>query len=70
MKCYIIASCKKQRVKIRQTNTDPVDMAVVGGGAAGLEADRVAHELGDFVNLFEKSGIIGGAILGCCLVNG
>ena len=45
-------------------------IAVVGGGPAGMEAARHAAVRGHKVTLFEKSGELGGAILGDCLVPG
>ena len=68
--CAINPSCNNQHLEIKKKTTAPVHIAVVGGGPAGLEAARVAHERGHFVTIFEKSGELGGAILGCCLVNG
>ena len=40
------------------------DVLVVGGGPAGMEAARIATVRGHKVTLFEKSGELGGAILG------
>ena len=45
-------------------------VAVVGGGPAGMEAARVATVRGHRVTIFEKTGELGGAILGCCLIPG
>ena len=36
---------------------------VAGGGPAGMEAAKVAHERGDYVVLFEESGHLGGQLL-------
>ena len=47
-----------------------LNVAVVGGGPAGLEAARVATLRGHKVTVFEKSGELGGAILYCCTVAG
>ncbi len=46
------------------------DIAIVGGGPAGMEAARHAAVRGHNVILFEKTGELGGAILGDCLVKG
>jgi 2,4-dienoyl-CoA reductase-like NADH-dependent reductase (Old Yellow Enzyme family)/thioredoxin reductase len=55
----------------RMTHTDkPVNVAVVGGGPAGMEAARIATERGHLVTLYEKSGELGGAIKYVCLVPG
>jgi 2,4-dienoyl-CoA reductase (NADPH2) len=40
----------------------PVDLTVVGGGPAGLEAARVAARRGHRVRLFEASGRLGGMV--------
>jgi len=45
-------------------------IAVVGGGPGGMEAARHAAVRGHNVTLFEKTGELGGAILGDCLVPG
>jgi 2,4-dienoyl-CoA reductase-like NADH-dependent reductase (Old Yellow Enzyme family)/thioredoxin reductase len=45
-------------------------VAVVGGGPGGMEAARIATLRGHQVTLFEKTGELGGAILGCCTVPG
>ncbi|NLJ49629.1 MAG: NAD-binding protein [Candidatus Atribacteria bacterium] len=68
--CAINPSCNNQHLEIKKKTTTPVHIAVVGGGPSGLEAARVAHERGHSVTIFEKSGELGGAILGCCMVNG
>jgi 2,4-dienoyl-CoA reductase-like NADH-dependent reductase (Old Yellow Enzyme family)/thioredoxin reductase len=47
-----------------------LNVAVVGGGPAGLEAARIATLRGHKVTVFEKSNEIGGAILYCCTVHG
>lgn len=47
-----------------------IKIAVVGGGPAGMEAARLATIRGHQVTIFEKTGELGGAILGCCLVPG
>jgi len=41
----------------------PLNVVVVGGGPAGLEAARVAAERGDTVHLFEASERLGGQLL-------
>jgi 2,4-dienoyl-CoA reductase-like NADH-dependent reductase (Old Yellow Enzyme family)/thioredoxin reductase len=47
-----------------------LNVAVVGGGPAGLEAARIATLRGHKVTVFEKSSELGGAILYCCTVAG
>jgi len=68
--CAINPSCNNQQLEIKKKTATPIHIAVVGGGPAGLEAARVAHERGHLVTIFEKSGELGGSILGCCMVNG
>lgn len=48
----------------------PCRIGIVGGGPAGLEAARHAAIRGHDVTLFEKTGELGGAILGDCLCPG
>ena len=48
----------------------PVQVAVVGGGPAGMEAARIATERGHLVTLFEQAGELGGALKYVCLVPG
>lgn len=55
--------------KMKKSETH-VRLAIVGGGPAGMEAARTAAVRGHDVTLFEKTGELGGAILGCCLVPG
>lgn len=55
----------------KMTKADkPCNIAVVGGGPAGMEAARHAAVRGHKVTIFEKKGELGGAILGDCLVPG
>ncbi len=46
------------------------NIAIVGGGPAGMEAARHAAVRGHQVTIFERSGELGGAILGDCVVQG
>ncbi len=55
--------------QLKKTDT-PLRLAIVGGGPAGMEAARIAATRGHTVTLFEKTGELGGAILGCCLAPG
>ena len=48
----------------------PMRIAIVGGGPAGMEAARLATIRGHSAVIFEKSGELGGAILGCCIAPG
>ncbi|BDF58343.1 NADH oxidase [Christensenellaceae bacterium] len=68
--CAINPACGNEIFdNMGKTNT-PANIAVVGGGPAGMEAARIATVRGHKVTLFEKTGELGGAILGCCLVPG
>lgn len=68
--CAINPSCGNPTFEIRTRVTQPLRIAVVGGGPAGMEASRYAAERGHQVTLYEKTGELGGAILGCCLTPG
>ncbi len=68
--CAINPACGNDRMNITEKTRTPLKVAVVGGGPAGLEAARVATERGHQVTVFEKSGELGGAILGCCMAPG
>ena len=46
------------------------NVAIVGGGPAGLEAARIARLRGHTVTIFEETQELGGAILSCCTVHG
>ena len=45
-----------------------LNVAVVGGGVAGMEAARIATLRGHKVTLFEKDNELGGAVRTCCMV--
>ena len=47
---------------------NPIKVAVVGGGVAGLEAARIATISGHKVTVFEKNCELGGVLLSCCMV--
>jgi 2,4-dienoyl-CoA reductase-like NADH-dependent reductase (Old Yellow Enzyme family)/thioredoxin reductase len=70
MRCAINPAVGDERF----INFGPADkklnVAVVGGGPAGLEAARIATLRGHKVTVFEKSNEVGGAILYCCTVHG
>jgi 2,4-dienoyl-CoA reductase-like NADH-dependent reductase (Old Yellow Enzyme family)/thioredoxin reductase len=70
MRCAINPAVGDERF----INFGPADkklnVAVVGGGPAGLEAARIATLRGHKVTVFEQSNEIGGAILYCCTVHG
>ena len=68
--CAINPACNNKQLTLIRKTGSPLKVAVVGGGPAGMEAARNSLERGHRVTLFEKSGELGGAILGCCMVNG
>ncbi|MEN6364090.1 MAG: FAD-dependent oxidoreductase [Rectinema sp.] len=68
--CAINPACGNLAMERMQKAEKPLKVAVVGGGPAGMEAARIATERGHSVTVFEKTGELGGAILGCCLVRG
>jgi thioredoxin reductase len=68
--CSINPGCGNQAFAHIERSANPVRLAVVGGGPAGMEAARIATERGHSVTLFERAGELGGAMLYCCLVPG
>ena len=68
--CSINPACGDRSLEILEKTRKPLNVAVVGGGPAGMEAARVATERGHRVTLYEKSSELGGAILGCCMAPG
>jgi NADPH-dependent 2,4-dienoyl-CoA reductase/sulfur reductase-like enzyme len=68
--CAINPACGDRSFTVMKRTAKPLRVAVAGGGPAGLEAARVAAERGHIVTVFEKTGELGGAILGCCVTPG
>ena len=68
--CAINPACGRMEYDALKKTENPKKIAVVGGGPAGMEAARRASLLGHKVTLFEKTGELGGAILGCCMAPG
>ena len=68
--CSINAACGNPAYADMRTTDKPVNVAIVGGGPAGMEAARIATERGHQVTLFEKHAELGGAMLYVCLVPG
>jgi len=54
----------------KEKTKKPLNIGIVGGGPAGMEAARWAALRGHKPTIFEKKAEMGGAILGCCLVPG
>lgn len=70
VQCAINPACYDKSFANLEVDDNPVDIAIVGGGPAGMEAARFATTRSHNATIFEKSGELGGAILGCCLVPG
>lgn len=68
--CAINPACGNDAFVGMKATEKPLNIAIVGGGPAGMEAARIATVRGHKAKLFEKSGELGGAILGCCMVPG
>jgi len=68
--CAINPACGRKEFDEMKKTENPLTIAVIGGGPAGMEAARRAAVIGHNVTLFEKSRELGGAILGCCMVQG
>ena len=68
--CAINPACGRKEFDEMKKTENPLTIAVIGGGPAGMEAARRAAVIGHNVTLFEKSKELGGAILGCCMVQG
>jgi NADPH-dependent 2,4-dienoyl-CoA reductase/sulfur reductase-like enzyme len=70
MRCAINPAVGDERFIDFGPATKKLNIAVVGGGPAGLEASRIATLRGHKVTVFERSNEVGGAILYCCTVAG
>jgi 2,4-dienoyl-CoA reductase-like NADH-dependent reductase (Old Yellow Enzyme family)/thioredoxin reductase len=68
--CAVNPVCGNRDFSILKKTQAPLNVAVVGGGPAGMETARVSTERGHSVTIFEKTGELGGAILGCCVTPG
>lgn len=68
--CSINPACYNDKFNHLKRVDKSHSIAVIGGGPSGLEAARIAALKGHSVTVFEKTGELGGAILGCCLVEG
>ena len=68
--CAINPACGNEAFESLAPAKKALSVAIVGGGPAGMEAARIASVRGHRVTLFEKTGELGGAILGCCMTPG
>jgi len=68
--CAVNPAVGDMRYEHIKTAEKPMNIAVVGGGPAGMEAARLATIRGHRVVIFEKTSELGGAILGCCMTPG
>ncbi len=68
--CTINPACGNYEAGPAPTSGKPMNIAVAGAGPAGMEAARTLALRGHHVTIFEKKSEAGGAILGCCLVEG
>lgn len=68
--CAVNPACGNIAFSEMKPTKAPKKIAVVGGGPAGMEAARVATVRGHKAVIFEKTGELGGAILGCCMAPG
>ncbi len=68
--CSINPACGDDAFDDMLPTEKPVNVAIVGGGPAGMEAARICTVRGHKVMLFEKTGELGGAALGCCMAPG
>jgi len=70
MRCAINPAIGDERFIHLQPAEKACNVAIIGGGPAGMEAARISALRGHKVTLFEKSGELGGAMLFCCTVPG
>ena len=68
--CAINPACGNEAFADLTPTDKPLNVAIVGGGPAGMEAARISAIRGHKVTLYEKKGELGGAILGCCMTPG
>ena len=68
--CAINPACGDDAFSDMKMTQKPLKVAIAGGGPAGMEAARICVVRGHNVTLFEKTGELGGAALGCCMAPG
>ena len=60
--CAVNPSAGRERAYRLEPTSKPLEIMVVGGGIAGMEAARVAALRGHRVSLYEQSGSLGGLV--------
>ena len=70
MRCAVNPAVGDERFIHLQPAKKTCEVAVIGGGPAGMEAARISALRGHKVTIFEKSSELGGAMLYCCAVPG
>jgi len=68
--CAINPACGKEAFMDMKPAEKPLRVAIVGGGPAGMEAARICAVRGHQPAVFERTGELGGAVLGCCMAPG
>ena len=68
MRCAINPAVSDERFIHLKPADKAMNIAIIGGGPAGLETARIATLRGHKATIFEKGGELGGAILYCCTV--
>jgi NADPH-dependent 2,4-dienoyl-CoA reductase/sulfur reductase-like enzyme len=68
MRCAINPATGDMRFLDMQPAKTQLNVAVVGGGIAGMEAARIATLRGHKVTIFEKDNELGGILRTCCMV--
>ncbi|MEM2195144.1 MAG: FAD-dependent oxidoreductase [Candidatus Methanomethylicia archaeon] len=70
LKCAINPAVGDERFWNIPKASKRMQIAIIGGGPAGMEAARIASLRGHKVTIFEKEGELGGAMKYCCMVPG
>ncbi len=68
MKCTINPAISDERFLSMKPARTSMNVAIVGGGVAGMEAARISALRGHKVTIFEKENELGGMIRTCCMV--
>lgn len=69
VRCTINPAIGDERFLMMNSVKKPYNIAIIGGGPAGMEAGRIATLRGHKITIFEKTGELGGSILYCCSVH-